>query len=135
MSSITHQTVTLHMVSYPYYVNVLCDKIWSSCEDKPPTQSVVSSLWHEYILQEKSKIAKELGSLNMSQKKLLIAISQGVTKGLTSASELHKLNFSSGAVIKSLKLLEEQDYINRDKSGGYFLVDPLIKASLMLFYP
>lgn len=89
---------------------------------------------HYYILQEKSKIAKELGSLNMSQKKLLIAISQGITKGLTGASELQKLNFSSGAVIKSLRLLEEQDYINRDKSGGYFLVDPLIKASLMLFY-
>jgi len=33
---------------------------------------IITNLWHDYILQEKSKIAKELGSLNMSQKKLLI---------------------------------------------------------------
>ncbi|MCX7121006.1 MAG: hypothetical protein NTZ67_04435 [Gammaproteobacteria bacterium] len=120
---------------HPYYMNVLWDKIWSFCENKFPTHLTVRNLWEDYILQEKSKIAKELGSLNTSQKKLLVAIAQGMTKDLTSKAELHKLNFSSGAVIKSLRLLEEQDYINRDKTGGYFLVDPLIKASLMLFYP
>src|SRR3990167_10481805 len=120
---------------HPYYMNVLCNKIWSFCENKVPNKTIIKNLWQEYILQEKSKIAKELGSLNTSQKKILIAISQGITKDLTSKSELHKLNFSSGAIIKSLKLLEEQDYINRDKEGKYFLVDPLIKSSLVLFYP
>ena len=120
---------------HPYYVNVLCDKIWSHCDNKFPAHPVVAQLWQEYIFQEKSKIAKDLSSLNTSQKKLLIAISKGATKDFTSKATLHELDFSSSAVIKSLKLLEEGDYINRHINGGYFIVDPLIKSSLMLFYP
>lgn len=87
------------------------------------------------MLQEESKIAKDLSSLNTSQKKILISISQGITKELTSKTILHKFNLTSAAVTKSLKLLEEQDYINRNKSNEYFIVDPLIKASLIQFYP
>ncbi|MBA2648457.1 MAG: hypothetical protein H0U75_02465 [Legionella sp.] len=120
---------------HPYYMNVLCDKIWSYCEGQIPTASVVTQLWHEYIFQEKSKTAKDLSSLNTSQKKLLIAISKGAKRDLTSKATLHELNFSSSAIIKSLRLLEEEDYINRNNNGEYFLVDPLIKSSLILFYP
>lgn len=120
---------------HPYYVNVLCDKIWSYCEDKIPTVSTVTQLWHEYIFQEKSKTAKDLSFLSTSQKKLLIAISKGATRDFTSKATLHELDFSSSAIIKSLRLLEEADYINRNINGEYFLVDPLIKSSLTLFYP
>ena len=120
---------------HPYYVNVLCDKIWGHCEIKPPTQSVINNLWNDYILQEKSKVAKELGSLSTSQKKLLITISHGTVKDLTGKETLQKLNFSSGTVTKSLRLLEENDYINRYSDGNYFIVDPLIKSSLIAFYP
>lgn len=120
---------------HPYYMNVLCDKVWSYRENIVPTKTIVAQAWQDYILQEESKIAKELGSLNTSQKQLLISISRGVTKDLTSKLNLHELNLSSSGVIKSLKLLEEQDYLNRNIKGEYFIVDPLIKASLILFYP
>ena len=120
---------------HPYYMNVLCDKIWSYCENMLPTNSDVAQLWQEYIFQEKSKTAKDLSSLNTSQKKLLIAISKGATRDLTSKATLHELDFSSSAITKSLRLLEEGDYINRNIDGEYFIVDPLIKSSLMLFYP
>lgn len=120
---------------HPYYMNVLCDKIWSYCEKKPPIFSIAAELWQEYIFQEKSKIAKDLSSLSTSQKKLLIAISKGATRDLTSKATLHELDFSSSAITKSLRLLEEEDYINRNINGDYFLVDPLIKSSLVLFYP
>ena len=68
-------------------------------------------------------------------KKLLISISKGATKDFTSKATLHELDFSSSAIIKSLKLLEEEDYIYRNINGEYFLIDPLIKGSLTLFYP
>ncbi|MHB1949316.1 MAG: AAA family ATPase [Gammaproteobacteria bacterium] len=125
-------TLTEH---HPYYMNVLCDKLWGYCDEKLPTNNLVTKLWKEYILQEESKIAKELGSLNTSQKKLLIAVAQGATKDLSSKATLHEFDLSSGAVIKALKFLEEQDYLGRNKNGEYFVVDPLIKASLILFYP
>lgn len=120
---------------HPYYMNVVCDKLWRCSGNKLPTAEMVSSVWKDYVLQEESKIAKDLGSLNISQKKILIAIAQGTSKELTGKITLHKFDLTGAAVIKSLKLLEEQDYINKNKKGEYFIVDPLIKSSLMLYYP
>lgn len=120
---------------HPYYMNVLCDKVWTYSGKKLPTIEVINIVWEEYILQEESKIAKDLSSLNTSQKKILIAISQGISKDLTSKDILRKFNLTSAAIIKSLKLLEEQDYVGRYKNGEYFIIDPLIKASLIKFYP
>lgn len=120
---------------HPYYMNVLCDKIWTYSGKNLPTVEAINIVWEEYILQEESKIAKDLSSLNTSQKKILIAISQGISKELTSKNTLRKFNLTSAAIIKSLKLLEEQDYVGRYKNGEYFIIDPLIKASLVKFYP
>lgn len=120
---------------HPYYINVLCDKLWINCDVIPPTTQDVATIWKNYILQEQSKIARDLSTLNTSQKKLLIAIAHGLSKDLSGKTALHKFNLTSGAVIKSLKLLEEQDYLNKNSEGEYFIVDPLIKGALLLFYP
>lgn len=120
---------------HPYYMNVLCDKIWTYCEGTLPTVDVVKTGWSDYVQQEESKIAKDLSSLNTSQKKILITIAQGISFDLTSKEILRKFNLTGAAVIKSLKLLEERDYLYKNKNGGYFIVDPLIKSSLKFFYP
>lgn len=126
---------------HSYYMNVLCDKIWSHCTDTMhtihtmPTVGIVQSKWHDYVLQEESKVAKELSSLNISQKKIMITIAQGVVFNLTSKDILRKFNLTSAAIIKSIRLLEEKDYLKKNKNGEYFIVDPLIKSSLQLFYP
>ncbi|HLB41430.1 MAG TPA: hypothetical protein VJN02_01015 [Gammaproteobacteria bacterium] len=120
---------------HPYYMNVLCDKLWTYSGESLPTSKAAKIVWKDYILQEESKIAKDLSSLNTSQKRILIAIAQGVSKNLTSKDTLHKFNLTSATIIKSLKLLEEQDYVSRNKNGEYFIIDPLIKASLIQFYP
>ncbi|MBV9575587.1 MAG: ATP-binding protein [Gammaproteobacteria bacterium] len=120
---------------HPYYMNVLCDKAWTNAGEKLPTIETINSVWEQYILQEASKVAKDLSMLNISQKKILIAISQGISKDLTGKDILQKFNLTSAAIIKSLKLLAEQDYIGRYQNGEYFMIDPLIKASLIKFYP
>jgi len=119
---------------HPYYTNVLCDKIWDHCQPNAPTASIVTDLWMEYIVQEESKIAKEISSLSTAQKKVLIAVAQGQSNKLSSKSQLHAFEISSGTVIKSLRILEEADYVNKDKAGHYFVVDPLVKSSLVLHY-
>jgi hypothetical protein len=116
-------------------MNVLCDKLWVYHAENVPDTEMVKSVWSDYILQEESKIAKDLSSLNTSQKKILIAVAKGVDTDLTSKDTLSKFNLTSAAIVKSLKLLEENDYLNRNKEGNYYMVDPLIKASLQLFYP
>ncbi len=120
---------------HPYYMNVLCDKVWTNSGEKLPTIKTVRTAWDDYILQEESKIAKDLESLNTSQKKILIAIAHGVSDKLTSKYSLGKFKVTSAAITKSLKLLDEQDYVSKYKNGEYFIIDPLIKASLIKFYP
>jgi len=120
---------------HPYYTNVLCDKTWLNCIDNIPTVKNVTNAWNDYVLQEESKTAKDISSLNISQKKILIAIAQGFTTDLSSKQSLQKFNLTSATISKSLKQLEEKDYLNKNKKNEYFIVDPLIKASLLLFYP
>jgi hypothetical protein len=38
-------------------------------------------------------------------------------------------------VVKALQVLEEKDYLAKDIEDAYYVVDPLIKSSLVLFYP
>lgn len=120
---------------HPYYMNVLCDKLWVYHAENVPCIGLVNTVWSDYILQEESKIAKELSLLSTSQKKILIAVAQGIYTDLTSKDNLNKFNLTSAAIVKSLKLLEEHDYLNKNKTGTYYIVDPLIKSSLQLFYP
>jgi len=120
---------------HPYYTNVLCDKLWTSAGEQLPIIESISTAWEEYMLQEESKIARELSALSTTRKKILIAISQGYSKELTSKAILQKLNLASATTVKSLKWLTEQDYTGYNKNREYFIIDPLIKASLIKFYP
>jgi DNA-binding MarR family transcriptional regulator len=104
------------------------------CINTLPQADQVEIKWNKYILQEESKVAKDLNSLNTSQKKILIAIAHGMVKELTGKEMLKRFDLSSAAILKSLTLLEEQDYLEK-REGEYRIVDPLIKSSLLLFYP
>lgn len=119
---------------HPYYVNALCHRVWTQHKDKPPLIPSVKENWSEYVLQEESKIAQELTALSTSQKKLLVTIAQGITDDLSGKSMLAALNLSSATVFKGLKSLEAKDYIHKNKTGQYQILDPLIKASLQMFY-
>ncbi len=120
---------------HPYYMNVLCNNIWEVGCHKMPSKEQVSLIWREYIFQEESKIAKEMSALNLSQKKVLVAIAKGMTTNLTGKSALFHFNLTSGATTKILQQLKERDYIGLDMNKGYYVVDPAIKFSILLFYP
>lgn len=76
-----------------------------------------------------SVITEELSSLSPGQRKILIAVASGYTKGFTSKDFLKILNMTSSSVFEALQVLEQKDYIENN-GGDYQLVDPLIKASL-----
>jgi hypothetical protein len=104
------------------------------CLNKPPTLVDVTKTWGEYILQEESRIAKELTTLNETQKKLLILIADGQIYSVVPRSALHKMNISRQAATKALTILCQKDYLYKDTSGKYLIIDPLLKASLQFFY-
>lgn len=57
---------------HPYYLNVLCHRLWSQ-KERPNVATVLSS-WEQYVLEEKSQIMAELELLSANQAKMLLAL-------------------------------------------------------------
>jgi uncharacterized protein len=117
-------------------VNVLCNALWKSHEDKPrpPDVEVVKKIWQEYIYTERTRISRELSYLSFGQRKILTAISFGYTTELTGKNFLQKVGITGPSVINALDVLEERDLVGRKDDGSYFMIDPLMKTSLRFFY-
>ena len=120
---------------HPYYINVLCGRIWDIFTEKSPTRNTqIEKIWTDYTEEQKSEIAKELSLLSELQKKLIISIALGNNRNLTGKKVLQRLNTTSAAVVKALNVLEDRDYIYASANGGYNVLDPLIKMSIKLSY-
>lgn len=121
---------------HPYYINVLCNALWKTYEGKSPPSNIeiIKKFWQEYIYMERTRISKELSYLSFGQRKILTAISFGHTTELTGKSFLQKVGITGPSVITGLDVLEEQDLVGKKEDGSYFIIDPLIKASLQFFY-
>lgn len=118
---------------HPYYMNNLCLRLWDSTLQQPPTTEIIQTTWQAYVKEERADIMQELLSMPPGQRKILIELACGHSTGLTSKEMLKKLNLSGSSVTEAMQLLEQKDYIeSRDK--GYFMVDPLIKSTLIFHF-
>lgn len=59
---------------HPYYLNVLCNRLWY--EKSVPVITDVDVSWEKYAFEEKSKIMAELDQLSTNQAKLIRAIAK-----------------------------------------------------------
>lgn len=121
---------------HPYYINVLCNALWKACDNKshPPDAALVKKIWREYIYTERTRISRELSYLSFGQRKILTAISFGHTTELTGKPFLQKVGITGPSVISALDVLEERDLVGLKEDKNYFVIDPLMKASLQFFY-
>jgi hypothetical protein len=110
---------------HPYYVNLLCSKLWLA--QHPPLATDVVQCWKKCALEHKSQIENELFLLSINQRKLLLSLaSNGPEKHPNSKQFLKKTNLSQTSLLQSLAVLIEKDYIYCDQEGSYRLRDPLI---------
>lgn len=122
--------IITHTERHPYYMNLLCSRIWQ-LKVKSNVQ-VINDIWLNYIFEERSKIIAELDKLTANQYFVLNIIAHGHNSDLTSKDFLTKWKISSSSVIKALKFLEQNDYIYK-RDHQYYVIDPLIKKSLLVF--
>lgn len=118
---------------HPYYMNVLCRRIWGESIKHAPTSEFVRKQWNDYAEQEISKTSKDLSMLGTSQIKILTVIANNIKVKLTSKYIQQSLNLSSSGIVKAIKVLMEKDFIER-RNNSYEIIDPLIKWSLKHFY-
>lgn len=136
---LSQETLTLIFTlteRHPFYVNALCNALWKNYEDKSqvPAGEAVKKLWQDYIYTERTRISRELSYLSFGQRKILTAIAFGQNTELTGKQFLQRVGITGPSVITALDVLEENDLIGRNDDGSYYLIDPLMKASLQFFY-
>jgi hypothetical protein len=128
LSEKTLEVIYLLTELHPYYVNKLCSLLWQT--GKLPTEKDVSSVWKQFVLENKSIVERELALLSINQRKLLIFLATHSTNEIFSKKITHKLNLTSSSVQRSIEPLIEKDYLFMDDKKFYRILDPLIKAVL-----
>lgn len=119
---------------HPYYVNGLCRHLLESELKTIPDSEEIKKYWHQMIRDERQELMRELSFLSSGQRKILVAIANGYNKELTGKNFLKKVNLTGSSVSDSLKILEEGDYLEKNESGIYQFVDPLLLSALNLYY-
>ena len=115
----TFQAIMDLTQKHPYYVNYLCDVLWSVCKCLP-TKQETEKAWHTIIEEERSDLLKEFLNLADSQRKLLIHIANVSGENLLSKTVSAELNLSVSTMSKAIRMLLEKDII--EKSNHYYTI-------------
>jgi len=114
---------------HPYYINVLCGKLW--VENKLLDNTQVTTVWNNYVTEEISRVAQTLDRLSDNQKKLLITLSKlEAVNQPTSQEFLNLANMPGASVRMALKSLLQQDLVYLDNEHNYRVLDPLFQSAL-----
>lgn len=114
---------------HSYYVNKLCSLLWQ--KSKVPTANDVQFTWHQFVLESKALIEKELSLLSVNQRKILIFLAcSGPVNELFSKELTQEMKLSPSSTQRATASLIEKDYIYIDEKKLYRILDPLIKDVL-----
>lgn len=133
LSDATIEKIFLLTERHPYYMNTLCLNLWSSDLKKTPDIFDIEFHWLKMVKEERQDIMRELSTLSMNQRKILLLISTGYTTELTGKDFLKRVDMTGSSVIEAIRLLESKDYIEKMDDGKYHLIDPLIATALRFY--
>lgn len=114
---------------HPYYINYLCDELWSESENSPSLKSV-DHAWNIVIEEERSDLLKDFSSLSENQKKIMVYLSNYGGENLYSDEAAKKMDIPVSSISRALSTLIEKDYIEKSKEG-YRLIVPAFRAFLI----
>ena len=109
---------------HPFYVNKLCDRLWT-CNKQPPTVKNVEKAWLEILEEERSDAIKEISLLSLGQKIVLLQITKNIPH-LTSKETMLELQMTSSSILTALDGLEEKDVIEKEEDR-YQVINPVVK--------
>lgn len=112
---------------HPYYVNYLCDVLWSEFT-KLPTANDVDKAWRIVVEEEWSDAVKEISLLSTTQRKLLKYIANEKIKNILSQEVSYDLNMPTSSINSAMKSLIEKDYLELDGDGYYRIINPLLRT-------
>lgn len=111
---------------HPFYINKLCDRLWTYFAKKPPTIEDVNKTWQDILEEEKSDAVKDISLLSLGQKNVLLQIAKNATTQMTAKKTILALKMSGSSIMAALDGLDEKDVI--EKNGDqYQIISPVIK--------
>ena len=113
---------------HPYYINALCDEIWSEC-DSFPTVEQVNDCWKYIVDSEHSDLVKDFLGLSDNQRKVAMYIANYEGKSVHSSEAAITMSIAAGSLTTALSALLEKDFIEKT-AKGYRLIVPVYKEIL-----
>lgn len=110
---------------HPYYFNAMLRALFLA--KTQPGPKTIETTWQDLIGRKRDDLMAETKSLNITQKKILQAIADGINQELTGKEFLNKAKLASASTVRGLEQLLEEDLI--EKLGKrYIMIDPLLKS-------
>ena len=113
---------------HPYYFNALLREAFQL--ETPPSAETLENLWKDLADKKRQDLLSETENLNITQKKMLVAIANGINQELTSKEFLSKFELASSSVLRALNTLMENDLIEL-REDKYHLIDPLLEFVIL----
>jgi hypothetical protein len=114
---------------HPYYVNLLCDKLWGL--NKRPDVTHIEHAWNEALYENRGKIIADLEPLNGNRMKVIVTIALlGVVNAPNSKVFLDQVKLPLGSMQHAVKYLMNHDYLY-ESPGGLKLIDPLMRKFIV----
>jgi len=110
---------------HPYYVNVLCEKLFY--ETVIPNEASVIKSWRQVCLEEQGAVSRDLELLTTKQKQLLSEIAKTPDlKEPSSKSFVSKVNLTPKGVLDALETLYKHDLVEKNTQGIISVIDPVL---------
>jgi len=110
---------------HPYYVNALCDEVWSEAQTIPTIDNV-NTCWEYVIEGERSDLIKDFLNLSDNQRKVLIQLANFGGENIYANSAAKQMDIPVSSLASAIEAVLEKDFI--EKIGtNYSLVVPVYK--------
>lgn len=111
---------------HPFYLNKLCDRLWTYYSQTPPSSDEINKAWADILKEEKSDSVKEISLLSLGQKVVLNQIAKGTNRHLTNKTTMLALQMTSSSIITAIEGLEEKDMIEKI-DNQYQIINPIVR--------
>lgn len=110
---------------HPYYVNVLCEKIFGSVAF--PTERNILDAWQQVCLEEQGAVSRDLEALSTKQKQLLSEIAKDpALKEPTAKNFVNRVNLTPKGILDALEILYKHDLIEKNTDNFISIIDPVL---------
>ncbi len=129
----TFNTIMTLTERHPYYVNYLCDILWTDSKTLPSV-ATVNKAWLVVLDEEYSDTNKDISGLSPGQKKVLSYIAKAPNNKLSSQEASLSLSMPISSISGAVNKLIEKDLVEKTENT-HLIINPVLKAVLIESIP